>query len=80
VGLCELVQHLSFFDYVAVSGTLEGRIIEYVDHLHEHFVTPAVVLGGRYRAPHAPGFGAQLHEEALTTFAYPDGPAWADHT
>ena len=51
VGLCEAVQHLSMFDYVAVSGTMDGRMIEYVDHLHEHFITPVVVRNGRYLAP-----------------------------
>ena len=51
VGLCELVQHLSMFDFVAVSGTLEDRVIEYVDHLHEHFVDPVVIRDGRYRTP-----------------------------
>ena len=60
VGLCEAVQHLSMFDYVAVSGTTEGRVIEYVDHLHEHFVTPVVVERGRYRAPTAPGAGTEM--------------------
>lgn len=57
VGLCELVQHLSMFDYVAVSGSREDRVIEYVDHLHEHFADPAVVEDGHYVAPRAPGFG-----------------------
>lgn len=65
VGLCELVQHLSMFDYVAVSGTDEGRMIEYVDHLHEHFVTPVQVEGGRYRAPTAPGAGAEMLAESV---------------
>ena len=51
VGLCELVQHLAMFDYVAVSGTTDDRVIEYVDHLHEHFVDPVVVRDGRYLAP-----------------------------
>ena len=60
VGLCEMVQHLSMFDFVAVSGTTDGRVIEYVDHLHEHFVAPAVVRGGRYIAPTAPGSGAEM--------------------
>ncbi|KRC64873.1 fuconate dehydratase [Aeromicrobium sp. Root236] len=60
VGLCELVQHLSMFDFVAVSGTTDGRMIEFVDHLHEHFVTPAVVTGGRYRSPLAAGSGAEM--------------------
>jgi L-fuconate dehydratase len=77
VGLCELVQHLAMFDFVAVSGSLDDRVIEYVDHLHEHFVDPVVVRGGRYLAPSAPGFSATMRPESLVRFAYPDGPAWA---
>ena len=61
VGLCEAVQHLSMFDFVAVSGTMEGRMIEYVDHLHEHFVTPVEIARGRYLAPTAPGAGTEMH-------------------
>jgi len=76
VGLCELVQHLSFFDYVAVSGSLEGRHLEYVDHLHEHFADPVVIRDGRYQAPEQPGFSAQMHEESLARFSFPDGPEW----
>jgi len=70
VGLCELVQHLSMFDYVAVSGSMENRIIEYVDHLHEHFVDPAVVRDGRYVTPMTPGFSSAMRPETLTTFAH----------
>ncbi|GAA1363014.1 enolase C-terminal domain-like protein [Streptomyces beijiangensis] len=76
VGLCELVQHLSMFDYVAVSGTDEDRVIEYVDHLHEHFVAPVVIDHGRYRTPVAPGFSARMHPESITAHRYPDGPVW----
>jgi L-fuconate dehydratase len=76
VGLCELVQHLAMFDFVAVSGALDDRLIEYVDHLHEHFVDPVVMRGGRYLAPTAPGFSAQLRPETLHEFRYPDGPVW----
>jgi L-fuconate dehydratase len=76
VGLCEAVQHLSMFDYVAVSGTTEGRWIEYVDHLHEHFVDPVRVRDGRYLTPEAPGSGAALRPEALQRFEYPYGPVW----
>ncbi|WP_428936357.1 enolase C-terminal domain-like protein [Streptomyces sp. ACT015] len=65
VGLCEAVQHLSMFDFVAVSGTVEGRMIEYVDHLHEHFVTPTVVRDGRYLAPTAPGAGTEMHAASI---------------
>ncbi|GII27045.1 L-fuconate dehydratase [Planotetraspora mira] len=76
VGLCELVQHLAMFDYVAVSGSMEGRVIEYVDHLHEHFLDPVVVEGGRYAAPGAPGFGSTMRPESIAEFSYPDGPVW----
>jgi L-fuconate dehydratase len=77
VGLCELVQHLSAFDYVALGGELDGRVVEYVDHLHEHFVDPCVVEGGRYRAPTAPGYSAEMRAESIERFAFPHGPAWA---
>jgi L-fuconate dehydratase len=76
VGLCELVQHLSMFDFVALSTTTTDRMIEYVDHLHEHFVTPVVICDGHYQAPTAPGFSAQIREQSLTDFAYPNGPVW----
>jgi L-fuconate dehydratase len=78
VGLCEMVQHLAMFDYVAVSGTWEDRVIEYVDHLHEHFETPVVIRDGRYRAPTAPGAGARMVPASLEAFAFPDGPEWVD--
>jgi L-fuconate dehydratase len=78
VGLCELVQHLSMFDYIAISGSLDGRVIEYVDHLHEHFVNPVVIRRGRYLAPAAPGFSAEMHPSSLARFQYPSGPAWAE--
>jgi len=77
VGLCELVQHLSIFDYVAVSGSLENRVTEYVDHLHEHFVDPCVVVGGAYRLPGAPGYSAEMHEASIAEFRFPDGTYWA---
>jgi len=77
VGLCELVRHLSMFDYAAVSGSMSGRVIEYVDHLHEHFVDPAVVVGGRYRAPEVPGYSTEIRAESIAQFRYPDGPAWS---
>lgn len=76
VGLCELVQHLSMFDYVAVSGTMDGRVIEYVDHLHEHFVDPVVIDNGRYMAPAAPGFSAEMHPESIAAHLYPTGEVW----
>jgi L-fuconate dehydratase len=76
VGLCELVQHLAMFDYVAVSGTMDGRVIEYVDHLHEHFTDPVVIRDGRYVAPSAPGFSSAITAEARGAHRYPDGPVW----
>jgi L-fuconate dehydratase len=76
VGLCEMVQHLAMFDFVAVSGTSEGRWVEYVDHLHEHFTDPVVVSGGRYRAPSTPGGGARLRDDSIAEFRFPEGPAW----
>jgi L-fuconate dehydratase len=77
VGLCEIVQHLSMFDYVALSGTTQGRVIEWIDHLHEHFVTPAAVAGGRYLTPRQPGASTQLRAESVEEFSFPSGPAWA---
>jgi L-fuconate dehydratase len=76
VGLCELVQHLSMFDYLALSGTTDDRVIEFVDHLHEHFVDPVVIDGGRYRTPLAPGFSAEMHADSIATYAFPDGAFW----
>jgi L-fuconate dehydratase len=76
VGLCEIVQHLSMFDYVAVSGTTEGRVIEWIDHLHEHFVAPARVRDGRYCTPAQPGASTELRPESLAEFSFPSGPAW----
>jgi L-fuconate dehydratase len=70
VGLCELVQHLSLFDFVAVSGSMQDRAIEYVDHLHEHFVDPVVVRDGRYRAPTAPGFSATMHPGSRAQYTH----------
>ncbi len=70
VGLCEAVQHLSMFDFVALSGTTEGRMIEYVDHLHEHFATPVVLHRGRYVAPTVPGAGAEMLEESIEAYRH----------
>jgi L-fuconate dehydratase len=76
VGLCELVQHLSIFDFIAVSGSLEGRVTEYVDHLHEHFLEPCEISNGRYVAPLAAGYSIAMKPESLETYAFPDGAAW----
>ncbi|MEU6698423.1 enolase C-terminal domain-like protein [Pseudonocardia sp. NPDC046786] len=78
VGLCELVVHLSFFDHAAVSGRIGERVVEFVDHLHEHFVDPVVVRDGRYAAPSAPGTGAAMHETSLRHWEFPDGAGWRD--
>ncbi|MFI6740354.1 enolase C-terminal domain-like protein [Nonomuraea sp. NPDC050451] len=74
VGLCEMVQHLAMFDYVAVSGSTEGRVIEYVDHLHEHFVDPVSIRSGRYVAPTSPGLGARLHPGSVETYRHVEAP------
>ena len=76
VGLCEYVQHLSIFDYIAVSACLENRIVEYVDHLHEHFVTPVVMNGDRYMPPMEPGYSIEMKAESLACYEYPFGEAW----
>jgi L-fuconate dehydratase len=78
VGLCEMVQHLAMFDYLAISGRTDDRMIEYVDHLHEHFVQPARIHAGHYVAPLAPGAGAQMHPSSVAQFSYPDGPQWSE--
>ena len=77
VGLCELVQHLSMFDYAALSSSTKDRVIEYVDHLHEHFVTPTRIVRGHYEAPSAPGFSAQMHADSIAEYTYPNGSFWA---
>lgn len=70
VGLCEAVQHLSMFDFVAVSGSLDGRMIEYVDHLHEHFTVPVDVRGGVYRAPTVAGAGTEMLPASRAAYAW----------
>ena len=76
VGLCEYVQHISLFDYIAVSGSLENRVLEYVEHLHEHFLDPVRIRDGRYVVPQAPGYSITMRSESLREFEYPTGPAW----
>ncbi|MEA1786991.1 L-fuconate dehydratase [Arenibacter sp. GZD96] len=76
VGLCEYVQHLSMIDYIAISGTMEDRIIEYVDHLHEHFVDPVVIKNGAYMPPVAPGYSIRMKKKSLEAYAFPNGVAW----
>ena len=76
VGLCEYTQHLSIFDYICVSGSLENRILEYVDHLHEHFLHPVHVHRGRYTTPTAPGYGISMRSGSVAAYEYPHGSAW----
>jgi len=76
VGLCEYVQHISIFDYIAVSASLDKRVLEYVDHLHEHFVEPVVIRRGRYIPPQRPGYSIEIHKNSLDKYSYPDGEAW----
>ena len=77
VGLCEYVQHLAIFDYLCVSGSLENRIVEYVDHLHEHFVDPVVIHNGCYVAPMTPGYSITMKPASIREYVFPDGAAWA---
>src|SRR5947209_2001074 len=74
VGLCEYAQHLSMFDFVAVGASLEDRYCEFVDHLHQHFVDPVRVVGGRYLAPSAPGCSIEIRPDSLSELALPAGP------
>ena len=78
VGLCEMVQHFAMFDAVAVSGHHDDRIIEYMDHLHEHMAVPTDVRNGRYFPPSKPGAGAEMLKASLADFTYPTGPQWKD--
>ncbi|WP_326563809.1 enolase C-terminal domain-like protein [Micromonospora peucetia] len=76
VGLCEYVQHLAVFDYLRVGTSLDGRMVEYVDHLHEHFVDPVRTREGRYLLPTAPGYSSTMKPESVAGFRFPDGPVW----
>lgn len=77
VGLCEYVQHLAVFDYLRVGASLDDRVVEYVDHLHEHFMDPVVLEGNRYRVPTAPGYSITMRPESLARYRFPMGPEWA---
>jgi len=78
VGLCEYVQHLSMIDYIAISGMMDNRIIEYVDHLHEHFLEPVVIRDGCYMPPVQPGYSITMKGESLTDYAFPEGKVWQE--
>jgi L-fuconate dehydratase len=77
VGLCEYVQHLSMFDYLAVTGTMDGRVIEFVDHLHEHFEDPVLIRNARYMPPSTPGYSITIKPASRHQYRFPDGPAWS---
>lgn len=70
VGLCEYVQHLAMIDYLCIAGTREGRVIEYVDHLHEHFVYPCVIEGAAYMPPEHPGFSIEMHPSSIEQYRF----------
>lgn len=76
VGLCEYAQHISIFDYICVSGSLQGRMAEYTDQLHEHFLTPPIVRNGRYMPPRAPGYSSMMHPETLRDYEFGHGVMW----
>ncbi len=76
VGLCEYVQHLSVFDYLRLGRSLDGRMVEYVAHLHEHFEDPITVVDGRYRLPAQPGYSVTFKPESIAQYSFPDGPVW----
>lgn len=77
VGLCEYVQHLSIFDYICVSASLENRVLEYVDHLHEHFLYPVRIENGRYQVPQDPGYSIDMYPESIREHLFPEGPVWS---
>jgi L-fuconate dehydratase len=76
IGLCEYGQHLSLIDYVCVSGSLDRRMLEFADHLHEHFVDPIATRNGHYVAPTAPGFSIEMHPASLDAMEFPIGSEW----
>jgi L-fuconate dehydratase len=77
VGLCEYVQHLSMFDYLAVTGTMDGRVTEFVDHLHEHFEDPVIIRNARYMPPATPGYSITIKPASRHQYRFPDGPVWS---
>ena len=76
VGLCEMVQHIAMWDSVAVTGHHPRRVVEYVDHLHEHFLEPALIHNGSYMPPALPGAGAHMHQSSIDTYVFPSGEYW----
>ena len=78
VGLCEYVQHLSAIDYLCISGSMENRVTEFVDHLHEHFVDPVRIRDAHYLLPAQPGYSIEMFPETLRDYSYPDGRVWKE--
>jgi L-fuconate dehydratase len=78
VGLCEYVQHLSMWDYLSVSTSMDGRVIEFVDHLHEHFLDPVVIQNGHYMPPKRPGYSIEMKADSMVTYSYPSGSFWVE--
>jgi len=78
VGLCEYVQHLSMIDFIAISGSMEERVIEFVDHLHEHFLDPVQIKNGAYMPPKMPGYSIEIKQESLEKYSFPDGEVWVN--
>jgi L-fuconate dehydratase len=78
VGLCEYVQHLAMFDYLSISGTMQDRVIEYVDHLHEHFLYPVKIHRGHYLLPLAPGYSIEMVPDSIEAYSYPNGKVWKE--
>ena len=76
LGLCEYAQHVSLIDYICVSGSLEHRMTEFADHLHEHFLNPVSSRGGRYLVPTVPGFSIEMKPNSLDEYEFPQGPKW----
>ena len=76
VGLCQLAQHMSFFDYLRVSCTTENRVLEYVEHLHEHFIGPLRMKAQAYLPPTEPGYLVGMRSESMAKYSFPDGPVW----
>jgi L-fuconate dehydratase len=76
VGLCEYVQHLQLFDYISLSASKQDRVVEYVDHLHEHFIDPCIIKNGCYIPPTLPGYSIQMKPDSLREYEYPVGAIW----
>lgn len=78
VRLCEYVQHLSIFDYIAVGASLQDRILECVDHLHKHFLDPVHIENGCHMPPTAPGYSIEMKPESLEAYEFPNGSVWTE--